>query len=114
MYWLKNIIKQNMSCASFPRILVNLRYSLESFLMKQWHEVLTDQQMDYVYSTLVEHFALEDKINELGGVVPVDKRSKNPPVIKIRGLLQRPKKDANNDRNNNSNNSENSNSENDD
>lgn len=81
--------------------------------MKQWHEVLTDQQMDYVYSTLVEHFALEDKINELGGVVPVDKRSKNSPVIKIRGLLQRPKKDANNDRNNN-NNSENSNSENDD
>ena len=84
-----------MPHASFPRLLVNLRYSLRNFLFKQWHDTLNDEQLDAIYASIIEHFGLQGRLEELGGPVPNEKRSKNPPEMRIRGLLMRPK-DQNN------------------
>ena len=80
-----------MPHASFPRLLVNLRHSLKNFLFKQWHDTLSDDQLDVLYESIVGYFGLGEKLNELGGPVSPDKRSKNPPEMRIRGLLMRPK-----------------------
>lgn len=82
---------------SFDRLLVNMRYSLRNFLYKQWHDFITDEQVEIIYASIIEHFKLQDKLNELGGHVPPEQRSKNPPEMRIRGLLMRPNDKTNED-----------------
>ena len=45
-YWLLNIIQQNRGQVSFSRIIFHLRQSLPNFLMTQWHEKLSSQQVN--------------------------------------------------------------------
>jgi hypothetical protein len=90
MYWIFNIIKQNMEYPSFQRVLLNLVPSLRNFLFKQWHETCTDSQMEYFYYRIVQHFNLTDKISELEKTPLAQQNSKHPPMLTIRGLLQRP------------------------
>jgi hypothetical protein len=97
LYWLYNIIKQNMPHPSFPRLLVNLRHSLKNFLYKQWHEMLRDDQLDELYRRIVGYFGLEERIRELGGENVGENRPRNPPELRIRGLLMRPKEEATSD-----------------
>ena len=84
-----------MPYPSFNRILVNLKMSLKSFLFKQWHEVLSDEQLDVIFKKIIEFFDLSEKLNELNDM-GLECKSKNPPVLRIRGLLMRPS-DSNND-----------------
>jgi hypothetical protein len=105
MYWIYNIVQQNIAYPSFERVLVCLKDSLRNFLFKQWHESLNDKQLDELYESIVEHFqVIGDKIkknsspillngSDGGGEQP--SKSKNPPALKIRGLLMRPNNNNN-------------------
>lgn len=93
MYWIYNIIKQNMNYPSFDRTLCNLKDSLRQFLFKQWHDMLDDAQLELVYSKIIAHFGLEARLKELRAseaAPALEKKSKNAPVLRIRGLLMRP------------------------
>lgn len=92
LYWLYNIIKQNMVHTSFPRILVNLKESLKAFLFKQWHEVIDQNQADILYNYIIDYFDLKSQLEELANA-GLEKKAKNPPEIRIRGLLMRDKVD---------------------
>jgi hypothetical protein len=98
MYWIHNIIQQNMSYPSFRRVLLNLKDSLRAFLFKQWHEVPTSDQLDVMVESIIERFELTEKLRELQEAQGSENKPKNPPRLSIRGLLQRPtaKKDRSN------------------
>ena len=89
LYWIYNIIAQNLSFPSFPRVLFNLKDSLKNFLFKQWHEVLDDSQINELYTNIIGYFKLEERLRELHDDDSLEKKSKNPPQLRIRGLLQR-------------------------
>ncbi|RNA34517.1 amiloride-sensitive sodium channel subunit beta [Brachionus plicatilis] len=77
MYWIFNIIKQNMPFPSFNRILANLKESLRGFLFKQWHESLDEQQIDEIY---------KESVNQLSSL-GLEFKSRHPPVLRIRVSL---------------------------
>lgn len=97
-HWLLNIIEQNRLQPSFPRILSRIRESLPNFLMTQWHETLTEDQVDRLVRVILDHLGLkelpafEDR-DENQSEQTLDsremKRANNPPPLKIRGLLWR-------------------------
>lgn len=89
MYWIFNIIKQNLPYPSFNRILANLKESLKGFLFKQWHENLDEQQVEEIYSRIIQFFDLNQQIDHLS-TLGLQFKSKHPPVLRIRGLLMRP------------------------
>jgi hypothetical protein len=89
LYWVYNIIAQNLSFPSFPRVLVNLKDSLRNFLFKQWHESLDDSQINELHSNIISYFKFEERLNELNADESLKNKSKNPPQLRIRGLLQR-------------------------
>lgn len=89
LYWVYNIIAQNLSFPSFPRVLVNLKDSLRNFLFKQWHESLDDSQINELNSNIISYFKFEERLNELNADESLKNKSKNPPQLRIRGLLQR-------------------------
>lgn len=85
-YWLFNIIQQNRAYESFNRLLPHLKSSIKSFLFKQWHEILNDEQITVIYNEIVNYFKFDTNFladNELKDGV------KHPPKLKIRGLLWR-------------------------
>lgn len=81
-YWLLNIIEQNRPHDSFARTLERLPLCVENFLLKQFHEVATPEQLDFLLQTIMEHVGVT-KLPEFtqGG--------KHPPMLKIRGLRWR-------------------------
>jgi len=81
-YWLLNIIEQNKDHEQFQNVLQHLPDSLKSFLMKQWHEIPTDIQLNQLIQIILHHLKLD--------CLPAKtKVSKHPPQLKIRGLLWR-------------------------
>ena len=89
LYWIFNIIKQNMTYPSFDRVLANLKESLKGFLFKQWHENLDEQQIEEIYDRIIQYFDLKEHTNRLS-TLGLEFKSKHPPVLRIRGLLMRP------------------------
>ena len=83
-----NIIEQNAQFSSFSRMLVYLHRSIKFFLFKQWHDVLTDSQAEDIYQSIVKFFEFEERIDKLKEHRD-NKEPKNPPNIRIRGLLMR-------------------------
>ncbi len=60
-------------------------------MFKQWHEVPTSEQLDSMVSSVIERFNLSDKLRELHETHGAEGlKSKHPPRLNIRGLLQRP------------------------
>ena len=94
MYWLFNIIQQNRPFPSFNRLLVHLKGSLQTFLVKQWHEVLTPEQTDEIYNEIIEYFNLKDLVEECMKNEAYTLKAKNPPTLRIRGLLMRDANEA--------------------
>ena len=45
---MKDVIEQNKIFDSFERILARLDESIKNFLLKQWHEVLTDEHISII------------------------------------------------------------------
>ena len=84
LYWIYNIIKQNASYPSFARVLSHLGPSLKNFLFKQWHESLSEAQLDQIVKSILDYFNFGTLVKETE-----EKSSKNPPALKIRGLLMR-------------------------
>ncbi|XP_065666670.1 lysine-specific demethylase 8 isoform X1 [Hydra vulgaris] len=81
-YWILNIIEQNRHLESFRSVLEYLPESLTSFLVKQWHEIPTKSQLDSLINAILDHCGLRE--------LPVrSKDCKNPPKLRIRGLLWR-------------------------
>ena len=87
LYWLFNIIEQNRPYQSFNRLLANLKASMYCFLFKQWHESLTNEQIDDIYNEIVNYFKCDKNILDDEQLKVLN--GKNPPVMKIRGLLWR-------------------------
>lgn len=81
-YWLLNIIEQNRTCDSFPRLLARLPEALFHFFVKQWHEEADNEQLDRLVETIKSHCKI-DSLPER------QDDAKFPPILKIRGLLHR-------------------------
>lgn len=81
-YWLLNIVEQNRSCESFTRTLERLPLCVENLLLKQFHEVATDEQLNFLVRTIMEHLDIQR-------LPDFKKGGKNPPPLKIRGLRWR-------------------------
>ncbi|ESN97505.1 hypothetical protein HELRODRAFT_85380, partial [Helobdella robusta] len=88
-YWLLNIIEQNRSQISFPRILNRLSESLPNFLMTQWHEKLTSSQTNELVEVVVGHLSNDNDACDDDDDCDVRRTVGNAPVLKIRGLLWR-------------------------
>lgn len=85
-YWLLNIIEQNRECKQFERVLAQLPLSLENFLLKQWNEVPSVEQMEVLVKLVREYCGLDPATATFGSHANA---SKHPPRLKIRGLLWR-------------------------
>ena len=81
-YWLLNIVQQNREKEQFQKVLQYLDDSLKNFLLKQWHEIPTDEQLQKLCHLILNYCGL-DRMPEK--VV----RLNHPPPLKIRGLLWR-------------------------
>lgn len=81
-YWLLNVIEQNRPHDSFVRTLERLSLCVENFLLKQFHEIPTPEQLSFLLQTIMDHIGVK-KLPEFthGG--------KHPPMLKIRGLRWR-------------------------
>ncbi len=84
-HWLLNIVEQNRPCESFPKMLERLPEVLFQFFVKQFHDEVTEEQLDELVEILKKHFGLD----ELPLMIKDAKQSKFPPRLKIRGLLHR-------------------------
>ena len=94
MHWILNIVQQNRPWPSFKRLLVNLKESLRHFLYKQWHEQLEPEQIDEIYAEIIDHLKLQDLLQECLGNEAYCAKTKNPPTLRIRGLLMRDSNEA--------------------
>lgn len=85
-YWLNNIIEQNRSAESFPRITGFLPRSLRGFLQNQFREEASNEQIKQLCKMVYNYLGLDPaKL-----VPPPDYLTRrNPPLLKIRGLLFR-------------------------
>ena len=81
-HWLLNIIEQNRSTQLFQKVLQHLPDSIAAFLLKQWHEIPSDEQLDTLVNVVMEYLDLEQLPKPENDV-------KNAPPLKIRGLLWR-------------------------
>ena len=81
-HWLLNIIEQNRETVQFKNVLQHLPRALEAFLLKQWHEVPSEDQLKILVDIVMRHLKLKE--------LPIeDKNVKHAPPLKIRGLLWR-------------------------
>ena len=81
-HWLLNIIEQNRDTVQFKKVLEHLSRSLAAFVLKQWHEIPSDEQLKKLVDVVMQYLQLEE--------LPVaDKNLKHAPPLKIRGLLWR-------------------------
>ena len=83
-YWILNIINQNLKCESMNRMLPRMNEVLFHFLVKQWHDEASAEQIGKIIQVVLKHLKLE----ELPPKIESD-TSRFPPVLKIRGLLHR-------------------------
>ena len=81
-HWILNIIEQNQSFDSFPRILSRLPEVIKHFMHKQWHDHPSEEQVEQVVEVIKDHLNLKELPER-------SDNSKFPPVLKIRGLLFR-------------------------
>lgn len=81
-YWLLNIVEQNRTKSQFQGVLQHLDETLINFLLKQWHEIPTTQQVNTLVRTVLDYCGLKE--------IPtcIEKKRWAPP-LKIRGLLWR-------------------------
>lgn len=81
-HWLLNIIEQNRDTIQFQAVLEHLPGALKAFLLKQWHEVPSDEQLEKLVLVVMNYLELKE--------LPAAKKNlKNAPMLKIRGLLWR-------------------------
>ncbi|XP_033632066.1 bifunctional peptidase and arginyl-hydroxylase JMJD5-like [Asterias rubens] len=82
-HWLLNIIEQNRSFDSLQLVLAHLPDSLASFLFKEWKDKASREQIEILVQLVMDYLQLDSLPTD------EDRMSKNPPPIKIRGLLWR-------------------------
>lgn len=81
-YWILNVVEQNRQYESFRRTLERLTLCVEYFLLKQYHEVATKDQLDFLVEMIMEYVGVK--------VLPeFTQGGKHPPPLKIRGLRWR-------------------------
>jgi len=81
-YWLLNIVEQNQGKEQFSKVLQYLPDSVSNFLLKQWHEIPTVEQLNRLVNLVLDYcnlLELPEKTVML----------KHAPPLKIRGLLWR-------------------------
>ncbi|CAH1798454.1 unnamed protein product [Owenia fusiformis] len=81
-YWLLNVVEQNRNCDSFNRMLSRLPEALVNFLKNQWYNTPDDAQVARLQTVVMEYLNLSE--------LPMEPSSgRNPPCLKIRGLVWR-------------------------
>eukprot|EP01084_Bolivina_argentea_P314287 544365_1 len=97
-FWLLNIIEQNRNYEQFLSVIGNLEKSIYNTFYKQWHDLLSDQQVNKLTNAVIEYLMDENvrhendiyyKYGDLRIKSNRPKIKKNNPFIKIRGLLYR-------------------------
>ena len=83
-YWLLNIIEQNRHTDRFVRLLQYLPEVIETFLLKQWKEVPSPEQLQTLVDVVHTYCGIDTNVK----CTSLEK-NKNPPPLKIRGLLWR-------------------------
>ena len=104
-HWLLNIVQQNLQQEQqtqqqqhqqqtqqqqqqqqfnkrFEAVLQHLPESLDYFLLKQWHEVATSEQLDTLVHVVLDYCGLKE-------LPHVEVKRRHAPKLKIRGLLWR-------------------------
>ena len=81
-HWLLNIIEQNRNCASFVKVLSRLSEALYHFLLNQWHEEATNEQLAFLVSHVMQYLNISELPNE-------PNTGRMPTALVIRGLLWR-------------------------
>jgi len=82
-YWLLNIVEQNREYESFKRSLERLDQCIQYFILKQFHEELSEELTIELRKVIMNYLKL-DELPEYNG-----NGGKHPPPIKIRGLRYR-------------------------
>ncbi|XP_038059809.1 bifunctional peptidase and arginyl-hydroxylase JMJD5-like [Patiria miniata] len=82
-HWLLNIVEQNRNYDALQRVLAHLPHSLATFLFKEWKERVSREQVKTLVDLVMDYLGVDE--------LPTDEErtSKNPPPLKIRGLLWR-------------------------
>jgi len=83
-YWFTNVLEQNRHYPIFNRQLSRWRQVLFHFIIKQWKEKISEEEIDVLVDITKEYL----QISEFPERAP-DDTSKYPPILKIRGLLHR-------------------------
>ena len=97
IYWLLNIVEQNRPYVRFQKILADLHRSLANFLLKQFHEVPSCDQMKILKRAVLQHCDVDGECISNENEKEDDDiglRSKHPPPLAIRGLLWRSPDDS--------------------
>ena len=82
-HWFLNILEQNRDAESFSKIVSRLPDVIPHFVLKQWHESPTKDQVDTLVALALDHLGISELPEPIMG------KGKFPPVLKIRGLLHR-------------------------
>ena len=82
-HWFLNILEQNRDAESFSKIVSRLPDVIPHFVLKQWHECPTKDQVDTLVALALDHLGISELPEPIMG------KGKFPPVLKIRGLLHR-------------------------
>ena len=97
-YWFLNIIHQNKNFEQFQSVIANLEKGIYNTFYKQWHDFLTDEQVNKLRNEVIQYLMDENVRKEddlyykygdlrIKSNLPIIQR--NNPYIKIRGLLHR-------------------------
>ena len=68
-----NIVEQNRAYPAWPRTLSRLPEALNNFIINQWHEQATEDQLETLVNEIKQHLGIE--------VLPSEHRSVLHPVI---------------------------------
>lgn len=82
MYWILNIIEQNIEYESFHNIYHQLDKAIQQFIFKQWHEKTNDKQIEKITIEIKDYLKKRN-------YKPKNIEKLSLPKLKIRGLLFR-------------------------
>ena len=81
-HWLLNIVEQNRNTIQFKKVLEHLPRTLAAFVLKQWHEIPSDEQLKKLVQVVMHYLQIKE-------LPAAENNVKHPPPLKIRGLLWR-------------------------
>ena len=63
-HWLLNIVEQNVPYESFVKVLSRFPEALDNFLINQWHEKATPEQLNRLVAEVMQHLSIKELPNQ--------------------------------------------------